>query len=236
MTPTARPTRKAASRAARCAQSRPFMNTAGLGSTLPYGADSPPAGRFGVLLRKVIAACRRAGVRFSITIRVAKKVRTRSRRSRPTRGSRSSTRTQSGTTSSNVSCPGRRSPRSPTPRRGHPGRGHCAANRASHRRPQQDHSGRSGSALPGLALPRRVLRQPVRTRPSRGPASRPRHHRIGLRRADRRTPGPPTLRPIRRQQRLAHLHRDRAQPHPRRRRPGRTPVTPPPALPPSAGT
>jgi hypothetical protein len=65
--------------------------------------------------RKLIAACRRGGVRFSVTIRVDKRSGARSRRSRPTRGSRSSTRSRSGTTRRNASSPAPRSPRSPTP-------------------------------------------------------------------------------------------------------------------------
>ena len=49
----------------------------------------------------------------------------------------------------------------------------------------------------------------------------PRHHRDRLRRPDRRTPGPPPLRAVRRQLRLAALRGDRPQPAARRRHPRR---------------
>ena len=49
---------------------------------------------------------------------------------------------------------------------------------------------------------------------------RPRHYRTAQRRADRRTPGPPAVRIVRRQCRLVDLHRDRPQPATRRRHAG----------------
>ncbi len=54
------------------------------------------------------------------------------------------------------------------------------------------------------------------------PAPRPRRHRTGLRRTHRRPSGAPALGQVRRQQRLAGLYRDRAQPDPRRGHPRRT--------------
>ena len=49
----------------------------------------------------------------------------------------------------------------------------------------------------------------------------PRDHRNRVRRPDRRTPGPPAIRALRRQLRLGVVRRDRAQPAPRRRHPRR---------------
>ena len=46
---------------------------------------------------------------------------------------------------------------------------------------------------PGLALPRRVHRQPVPDAAGRGRPPRPRHHRAGHRRPDRRPAGPPAV-------------------------------------------
>ena len=54
--------------------------------TRDVGRGDRGAGRFGVLLPQVIAACRRAGIRFSITIRVDAKVRQAIARSRLMRG------------------------------------------------------------------------------------------------------------------------------------------------------
>src|SRR4051812_32605726 len=74
-------------------------------------------------------------------------------------------------------------------------------------------------AVPGLALPP-VLHQldPAHRRGRHRPPP-PRDHRNRVRRPDRRTPGPPALRALRRQLRLGAVRRDRPQPAPHRRHP-----------------
>ena len=71
--------------------------------------------------------------------------------------------------------------------------------------------------VPGLALSRRVHRQPVPDDPGRGTPPRPRHHRAGLRRLERRAPCPPAIGLLRRQRRLAGLRGHHLQPAARRR-------------------
>ena len=85
--------------------------------------------------------------------------------------------------------------------------------------------------LPDLPVSRGVHRQPVHPGAGRSPAPRPRDHRTGQRRPDRRTPRPPAVGPVQRQRRLADLRRDRPQPHPRRRAPRRRPLRRPPGPP-----
>jgi hypothetical protein len=55
-------------------------------------------------------------------------------------------------------------------------------------------------------------------------APRPRRHRTGQRRPDRRTPGSPAVGAVPGQRRVAGLRRDRSQPDPRRRPPRRAPL------------
>ena len=77
------------------------------------------------------------------------------------------------------------------------------------------------------------------TRTDRGRRHHPppaRDHRNHLRRPDRRTPGPPALGPVRRQQCLGDLRRDHPQPAPRRRHPRQPRTMPSPAAPPCAAT
>ena len=64
----------------------------------------------------------------------------------------------------------------------------------------------------------------------------PRDHRNRVRRPDRRTPGPPALRALRRQLRLGAVRRDRAQPAPRRRHPRRPTPRPRPRRDPAPPT
>ena len=61
-------------------------------------------------------------------------------------------------------------------------------------------------------------------------------HRAGLRRLLRRAAGAPAIGQVRRQRRLAHLRRHRAQPAARRRDPGQPRLRPSPRRPPSAAT
>ena len=99
----------------------------------------------------------------------------------------------------------------------------------------QTRAGRTGRrAVRGLPLPRRVHRQPRADAGRRGHPPRPRHRRAGHRRAEERPARPPALGPVHRQRRLAGLRRHRPQPHPRRRRAGRRPSRAAPAPPPSA--
>ena len=55
---------------------------------------------------------------------------------------------------------------------------------------------------------------PVADAGRRGRPPRPRHHRAGHRRPEKRPPGAPAVGVVRREQRLAGLRRDRPQPHP----------------------
>ena len=89
-------------------------------------------------------------------------------------------------------------------------------------------------AVRGLPLPRGVHRQRRADAGRRGHPPRPRHRRAGHRRAEERPARAPALRGVHRQRRLAGLRRDRPQPHPRRRRPGRRPPRPHPHRAPSA--
>ena len=80
-----------------------------------------------------------------------------------------------------------------------------------------------------LPVSRGVHRHPVHPRAGRSPAPRPRDHRAGQRRPDRRTSGASAVRQVQRERRLADLRRDRPQPHPRRRAPRRRRLHPRPA-------
>src|SRR4051794_40123873 len=76
-------------------------------------------------------------------------------------------------------------------------------------------------AVPGLALPPLLHQLDPAHRAGRHRPPPPRDHRNRVRRPDRRTPGPPALRALRRQLRLGPVRRDRAQPAPHRRHPRR---------------
>ena len=71
--------------------------------------------------------------------------------------------------------------------------------------------------------------EPTVARRPHPPAAR--GHRDRVRRPDRRTPGAPALRPVRRQQRVGGLRDDHPQPAPRRRHPRPRPARPWPAAP-----
>lgn len=66
----------------------------------------------------------------------------------------------------------------------------------------------AGRAARAAAPPRVPHRQPGDPGPGRGVPSRPRHHRAGQRRPDRRPAEPPAIRVIRGQRRVAGLRRD----------------------------
>jgi hypothetical protein len=85
--------------------------------------------------------------------------------------------------------------------------GHRPADRPAGPRPEPQDRRRPGRAVRLLALPRRAHRLAVRDDPGRGPAPRPRHRRAGLRGLERRPPGPPAIRPLPGQRRLADLRR-----------------------------
>jgi len=102
-----------------------------------------------------------------------------------------------------------------------------APRRAAHPRPQHHRGRRAENTVRHLALPR-VLHH-HRPRPAghggRGQdPSRPRHHRTGPRRPEELRPGPPALRRVHRQRRLARPGRHRVQPDPSRRE-CRRPIT-----------
>jgi hypothetical protein len=71
-----------------------------------------------------------------------------------------------------------------------------------------------------LAVSRGIHQQPIHLAPSREPAPRPRDHRASLRRSQRRATGPPAIRGLRRERRLAHPRRPHPQPATRLRLPG----------------
>jgi Transposase DDE domain group 1 len=80
---------------------------------------------------------------------------------------------------------------------------------------------RPGGTLPALAASRVPDRHRPTHRGRRPDPPRSRHRRTALRRPHRRTPGPPTLGPVRRQRRLADPRRYDPQPHPCRPLPHR---------------
>ena len=153
--------------------------------------------------------------------------RPRSPRSPPPPGRRSPIPGPCGMTSWAAGSPTPRSPRPNTPRSpSHRRRGQAPAPLTARlivrrvRDMNTIHRHRPGRTVPGLALPRGLHRQPVRDAPGRRTPPRPRHHRADLRRLERRPAGPPALRLVPRQRRLAGLRRHQLQPATRRRRAG----------------
>jgi len=170
----------------------------------------------------VVNACVRAGARFSITVRADTKVR-QAIADIPEEAWTPipywSSHTDPDTGQVIDSQPGRRRDhlhrvrRHQTPGHRPPARAPGPAAAAPHRpaRTPDRH----------LAPPRHLDRPDRTLAHRRGRAPRPRHHRAGHRRPEEQRHGPPTLRVVHRQRRLAGPGRPDTQPHPRPGDPGR---------------
>ena len=98
--------------------------------------------------------------------------------------------------------------------------GRRPADRPPGPRPEREGRRGTGRAVPRLAPPRGLHRLPRRDRPGRGPAQGPRDRGAGLRRRHQRPARPPAVRPVRGERGVAVDRGHRPQPAARGRRPG----------------
>jgi len=180
----------------------------------------------------VVAACRRAGTRFSLTVRMNPHVAAAI--SAIDEDAWTAIRYPDAFVDPTPASwsPTPRSPRSPTPRSPAAGRrraGHRPPHRAPRPPSERGSHSRPGRVVHHLALPPGVHRQPVRDAPGRAAAPAARHDRAGDRGRQVRSTCPPSVRQLPGRRRLADPLGDRLRPAAGRPMPGRRESPIPPA-------
>ena len=164
-----------------------------------------------------VAACRRSGVRFSVTVRMDPKVRRAIAAIpddawTPIKYPNAIYDEKTGEWISDAEI-AKVSYTAFASQRAHRTDGELIVRRVRRLNPNSAPQG-AGRAVRHLPLPRGVHRQPLPAGTGRGRPPRPRHHRAGLRGPDRRTVGASALLGVQRQRRLGPTRGNRARPDP----------------------